>query len=175
MTGFIPSSSTLNQLDELKNLSHTITYTNLLGASFPVTVTAVTSNATVNVSGATISGFYTDSFTNEIQYRTPQDTFVNISKWDEIDLNQLDEMIYYKADTTVHKDYTYTATANGETKTYTVVVTNNWTVGRDQLLYYTAITKGELTVAGISWINSTNGTISWINSSGSTINWINVV
>jgi hypothetical protein len=38
-----------------------------------------------------------------------------------------------------------------------------------------AITKGELEVTGINWINSTNGTISWINSSGSTINWINVV
>jgi hypothetical protein len=175
MAGFIPTTTSLNTLNELKNLSHTITYTDLLGMSYPVNVTAVDTNSTVNVSGATISGFYTDSFTNDIQYRTPDDQLINVPKWDSIDVENLDELIYYKADTTSRKVYNYTATANGETKSYTVNVDNNWTIGRDQLLYYIAISKGELEVTGINWINNTNATISWINTSGTTINWINVV
>jgi hypothetical protein len=175
MTGFLPSSTNLNQLDELVNLSHTITYTSLLGGSFPVTVTAVDTNQTVNVSGATISGYYSDSFVNDIQYRTPQDTFVNVPKWDEINLQELDELIYYKADTTPFKEYTYIATANGESKTYVVTVTNNWTPGRDELLRYVGITKGEQVVSAITWINSSATPVTWVNSAATTINWVNIV
>ena len=48
MVGFLPASTNLNQLDELKNLRHTITYTDLFGVSYPVTVTAVDTNSTVS-------------------------------------------------------------------------------------------------------------------------------
>jgi hypothetical protein len=146
-----------------------------LGGSFPVTVTAVDTNQTVNVSGATISGYYSDSFVNDIQYRTPQDTFVNVPKWDEINLQELDELIYYKADTTPFKEYTYIATANGESKTYVVTVTNNWTPGRDELLRYVGITKGEQVVSAITWINSSATPVTWVNSAATTINWVNIV
>lgn len=175
MVGFLPAVTNLNQLDELVNLSHTITYTSLLGGSFPVTVTAVESNPTVTVAGATISGYYTDSFVNDIQYRTPSDTFVNVPRWNEINLNELDELIYYKADTTAFKEYTYIATANGESKTYVVTVTNNWTPGRDELLRYSAITKGQQVISGITWINSTGTPVTWTNSAGSTVEWVNTV
>lgn len=175
MVGFLPTSTNLNQLDELVNLSHTITYTNMLGGSSPVTITAVESNPTVTVSGATISGYYSDSFVNDIQYRTPSDTFVNVPKWDQINLNELSELIYYKADTTPFKEYTYIATAGSESKTYVVTVTNNWTPGRDELLRYSAIAKGEQVVSGITWINSTGTSVTWTNSAGSTVDWVNIV
>lgn len=175
MTGFVPSTTNLNQLDEMVNLTHTITYTDLLGVSYPVTVTAVDTNATVTVSGATISGYYTDSFTNDIQYRTPTDTFVNVSKWNDINLLELDELVYYKADTTAYKEYSYVATANGESKTYVVTVTNNWTPGRDELLRYVGITKGEQVVSSITWINNTGTSVTWANTSGTTVDWINIV
>ena len=173
MVGFVPSNSNLNQLDELTNLSHTITYTDLLGVSYPVTITAVDSNTTVNVSGATISGYYTDSFTNDIQYKTLPDTLTNVSKWNDIDISKLDELIYYKADTTPYKEYSYIAEANGESKTYTVTVTNNWTNGRDELLRYMKFSS-TYTVTSIVWINSTGITVIWTNSTGSTIEWVNL-
>lgn len=175
MTGFLPVSTNLNQLDEQVNLTHTITYTDLLGVSYPVTVTAVDTNDTVSVSGATISGYYTNSFTHDIQYRTPNDTFVNVTKFNEINLSELDEMIYYKADTTPYKEYTYIASANGDTQTYVVTVTNNWTPGRDELLRYVGITKGEQVVSSITWINSSGASVTWVNSAGSTIDWVNIV
>ena len=172
MVGFLPASTNLNQLDELKNLRHTITYTDLFGVSYPVTVTAVDTNSTVSVSGATISGYYTDSFTNDIQYRTPSDTFVNVPKWQDINSNELSEMVYYKADTTAFKEYTYTATANGESKTYTIVVTNNWTYGRDMLIRYTNEVKYKSIY--ITWINSTGGAVTWTNGSSNTTDWVNL-
>ena len=173
MPGFIPSNTNLNQLDELKNLSHTITYTDLLGVSYPVTVTAVDTNATVNVSGASITGYYTDSFTNDIQYRTPNDEFVNVSKWNDIDISKLDELIYYKADTTPYKEYSYIAEANGESKTYVITVTNNWTPGRDMLVRYVNATKQEAVT--ITWINNTDKPVDWLNNNYDTITWVNFV
>jgi hypothetical protein len=171
MPGFLPSTTSLNTLDELKNLRHTITYTDLFGVSYPVTVTAIDTNPTVTVSGATISGYYTDSFNNDIQYRTPSDSYVNVSKFDDIDINNLSEMIYYKADTTTRKVYNYTATANGETKAYTINVDNNWTFGRDMLVRYVNITKYDAVL--ITWINSTGSKVTWTNSSGKTTDWVN--
>lgn len=173
MPGFVPSNSNLNQLDEFTNLSHTITYTDLLGVSYPVTITVVDPNPTVTVSGATISGYYTESFTNDIQYKTLPTTFTNVEKFSEIDLSKFDELIYYKADTTPYKDYTYIASANGESKTYTVTVTNNWTNGRDELLRYMKLSS-TYTVTSIVWINSTGTSVTWENSSGSTVDWNNL-
>lgn len=117
---------------------------------FPVEITFNQPNpATVNKTDgdpASIFGFYFDSFNNSMQYRTPQDTFVIVEKFEEIDTVLLSEMIYYLADTRRTKEFTYTAKAiDGDeiiaTKTYTIVVQNDWTNGKNSLQTYVGLTR----------------------------------
>ena len=88
---------------------------------------------------ASISGYYFDSFTNELQYRTSEDTFVTKKKFEQIDITKLSEMIYYKADTNRTKVFTYDLTAGGETVTYTITVQNDWTTGKNTLQEYVGL------------------------------------
>lgn len=180
---FSPATTSLNTINEFKNLSHTITYTSPSGASgatgagggisYPVTITAVESNPTITISGDTISGHYSDVFTGEIAYRTVDDRFITVTTWQEIEdaVNDgtLSEIYYYYADPRVDYVYTYIASANGETQTYTITVTNDWTYGRDQLLRYINPSQ----VSGIIWINNNGQTITWKNASGNTVTWNN--
>ncbi len=79
---FEPATTLLNTLDEFKNLSHTITYIGYIGSvgtSYPVTITALDDNDTINVSGNTISGFYSNSFDDFIHYRNKDDTFTTVN------------------------------------------------------------------------------------------------
>lgn len=92
-----------------------------------------------NGTTASISGYYFDSFTNELQYRTPEDTFVTKEKFEQIDTAKLSEMIYYKADTSRTKVFTYDLTAGGDTVTYTITVQNDWTSGKNSLQEYVGL------------------------------------
>lgn len=170
---FSPSTTSLNTLNEFKNLNHTITYVDGLGVSYPVTITAGESNPTVVVSGNNISGYYSDVFVGEIAYRTVDDQFITVDNWQAIENavndNTLSEIYYYYADPRINYVYTYTASANSETKTYTITVTNDWTYGRDQLLRYINPSQ----VSGIIWINSSGQTITWKNIAGNTVTWTN--
>ena len=97
-----PASTLLLTIDEFKNFSNSITYTSLLGLSEPVTITALDQNDTVTVAGNTISGYFSDSFLNaQIQYRTFNDTFVDVSKFTDINTAEFDELIYFKPDPTI--------------------------------------------------------------------------
>jgi hypothetical protein len=177
---FSPTTTSLNTLNEFKNLSHAITYvsggaTGATGAgiSYPVTITAAESNPTITTSGNIISGYYSDVFVGEIAYRTVDDQFITVTTWQAIEnaVNNgtLSEIYYYYADTRVNYVYTYTATANGETKAYTITVTNDWTYGRDQLLRYVHPSQ----VSGIVWINNSGHPVTWNNVNGNTITWNN--
>lgn len=167
-----PASTLLLTTDEFKNFSNSITYTSLLGLSEPVTITALDQNDTVNVLGNNISGYFSESFTNsEIQYRTFNDTFVNVSKFSDINTADLDELIYFKPDPTISQTYSYLATSTSSSQTYTIVVTNNWSVGRDTLLRYIASNSS----ISITWNNSAGNIVGWTNSSGQTLNWTNIV
>jgi hypothetical protein len=177
---FSPSTTSLNTLNEFKNLSHTITYVSGglpgatgAGVSYPVTITASESNPTINISGNIISGFYSDVFVGEIAYRTVDDQFITVTTWqaieDAVNNGTLSEINYYYADTRVNYIYTYTAASNGETQTYTITVTNDWTYGRDQLLRYVHPSQS----TGIIWINSSGQTITWKNTAGNTVTWTN--
>jgi hypothetical protein len=100
----------------------------------------------INGDPATIFGYFYDSFDNSLQYRTPQDTFVTVDKFEEIDQNALSQMIYYLADTRRTIDYTYTANAmNGNaiiaSKIYTITVQNDWTNGKNTLQTYVGYTR----------------------------------
>lgn len=178
---FFPESSTLNTVNELVNLSHTITYSETVGigggVSYPVTITTTMPNSTINISGNTISGYYSDSFDNDIYYRTVNDQFVMVDKWQDINdvitSGSLSELYHYIADTRSRIVYSYTATANGNTKVYTINVDNDWTPGRDELLKYTNPSK--YIDISITWINNNNGSITWINGASETLTWVNNV
>lgn len=183
---FLPTLTTLNTVNELKNLSHSITYVETIGASglgggtsisYPVVVTAITSNDTIEVENNTISGYYSDAFTNEISYRTVDDQFVTVNKWQDIAYaiaaESLSELYYYKADTRTRIVYSYLATAsNGATQTYTINVDNDWTFGRNQLIKYTDLTAYQQTIL-VNWINNNIGQVKWLNNVLEVIDWEN--
>lgn len=169
---WIPTSTLLLTTDEFKNFSQSISYASALGVSEPVTITALNANGTVNVTGSTISGYFSESFPDsQIQYRTSNDTFVNVSKFTDINTAEYDELIYYKPDPTISETYSYLATSTTSSQTYTIVVTNNWSVGRDTLLRYIAANSS----IAITWNNSSGNIVGWTNSSNQTLNWTNIV
>jgi hypothetical protein len=178
---FLPVNTVLGVTDEFKNVSYTVTYTETTAGigglpgvttTYPVTLTAIDPNDTITVSGNTISGYYSESFVNDIQYRTPEPNhqLVNVQKFNQIDTTQLSQIIYYKADTNLSKNYQYLATANGNTQTYTVTVTNNWNSGRDQLISYA--NQPQYKLLTVTWINMNNEPIVWVNNSGLQVNWM---
>ena len=180
--GFLPANTVLGTTDEFKNISYTITYEVTTAGSigvpgvtttYPVTLTAIDPNTTINVSGNRILGYYSESFTNNIQYRTINDNFINVQKFEQIKKYDLSEIIYYKADTSRSKDYHYLATANGQTQTYTITVMNNWNTGRDNLISYVNISQYK--VHTVTWINRYNATVTWVNNSGLEVNWISKI
>jgi hypothetical protein len=181
---FYPTVTTLNTINELKNLSHTITYVETTGAtgvvgsdvSYPVTVTTSMPNNTIYVVDNSISGYYSDAFNNEIKYRTVDDKFVTVNKWQDIALaiasGSLSELYYYKADTTNRIVYTYTATANGHSQTYTINVDNDWTFGRNQLIKYTNLSAYQQKIL-VEWINNNIDKVKWLNNVVDVIDWEN--
>jgi hypothetical protein len=142
-----PLSTDLGSVNENVSISHTVTYVDdATMTSYPVTITATETNPnTITISGDTLSGYYQDSFNNTITYRTPEGTFPVVTKFNQIDLNKLDEMISYKASTSTSRVFTYTATAKDgattvATQTYTKTVTNDWTSGKISLQTYVGYT-----------------------------------
>jgi hypothetical protein len=144
---WLPESTDLGSVNEIVSFSHTITYEEedpetMTMVSYPVTITVNQVNPnTISVSGGTLSGYYFDSFDNTITYRTPEGSFPVVTKFNQIDLSRLDEMISYKASTVLSKTFTYTATAkDGDTivatQTYSKTVTNDWTSGKNSLQEY---------------------------------------
>jgi hypothetical protein len=140
---WVPESTNLGSVNEIASFSHTITYTDdLTMTSYPVTITANEVNpSTISIAGDTISGYYFDSFDNTITYRTPEGSFPVVTKFNQIDLDRLYEMVSYKASTVSSKTFTYTATAKDgatiiATQTYSKTVTNDWTSGKNSLQEY---------------------------------------
>ena len=170
MSGFLPVNNILGQTDELKNISYSITYTDTLGVSYPVTITPATPNNTINIGGNSINGYFSDSFNNEIYYRNEDDTFETVNSFSEINDETISELIHYFADTTTDTTYRYVASANGQSKIYEVVVTNNWNNGRTQLLkYVNSLAYGEKIR---NWLDSSSNIRVWVNNSGTKLNWI---
>ena len=142
-----PVSSSLGSVDENVSISHSITYTDdLTSISYPVTITANEINpSTISVSGNSISGYYIDSFDNTITYRTEDGDLPVVTKFSQIPLSELHEMVSYKASVTNSKTFNYTAVAkDGSTviasQVYSKTVTNNWTSGKNSLQEYVGYT-----------------------------------
>ena len=142
-----PSDTDLGSVNENVNISHSFTYIDDVDSTeYPVTVTAAETNpSTISISENTLSGYYTDSFDNTITYRTQDGQFPVVTKFNQIDLDKLYQMISYKASTVTSKTFTYTATAkDGDTvvatETYTKTVTNDWTEGKNSLQTFVGYT-----------------------------------
>lgn len=171
---FEPTNTNLNTLDEFKNLSHTIRYYGYVGSAvtyYPVTVTALEENTTINVEGDTISGYYSDSFEHDIHYRNKDDTFTTVHKFEQIDTEKLYGIYHYDANENRTKIYNYLAQANGDEQIYTVTVTNNWTNGRNQLLKYSNPAKYQ--DISCVWINNNGTTVPWQNTTNNLVTWEN--
>ena len=170
---FEPLATNLNTLDEFVNLSHVITYTGYIGSiatSYPVTITALDENTTINVAGNNISGYYSDAFDNTIDYRNKDDSFTTVNKFGQINEETLYGIHHYNADENRTKVYSYLAEANAEQQVYTVTVTNNWSNGRNQLLKYSNPSAYESIT--VTWLDN-NLAVTWINNSGNTVVWEN--
>lgn len=145
-----PAETILGTVNEEVTFSYPITYEDVdlltsLTVAYPVTIVAVESIPTVSIVENTISGYYTDSFTNSIQYLNKNESIVTTDKFNKI--TDLYEMISYNADTTRTKTFEYTATAKDPltdtivaTQVYTIVVQNDWTTGKNNLQSYVGAT-----------------------------------
>lgn len=144
---WLPESTDLGSVNENVTFSNTITYEQedpgtMTMVSYPVTITVNQVNPnTISVSGGILSGYYFDSFNNTITYRTTEGAFPVVTKFNQINIDQLYEMISYKASTVSSKTFTYTATVNDgygiiATQVYSKTVTNNWTSGKNSLQEY---------------------------------------
>jgi hypothetical protein len=145
---FSPISTTLGTVNENTNFSFTVTYATILPpASLSVIITPLETNPnSIVISGGSISGYYYDSFDNTLTYRTKTDTFITVPKFEQIDLNKLSEMVSYKASLVLYKNFTYRADAmntNGTvaaSQIYTIIVSNDWTEGKNNLQTFVGYT-----------------------------------
>jgi len=170
MVGFLPVNTVLNTLNEKNSFSHTISYTDNLGVSYPVTITPSEINNTVTISGGLISGNYTNVFDETIDYRiinedSRNDEFKTVYSFNDISINNF-EIYHYNASAVTSKTYTYIAEANGQTQSYTIIVENDWSTGRNELRQ-----KLGLSPLYAYWVNISNQRIKWINASGIEVNW----
>lgn len=163
---FYPTNTLLGTVLENQNFAHTIYYEEEItsGTSvetggtgvtttvtrYPVTITFNEQNPSTvtKVAGdpALLSGYYYEAFDNTLQYRTPQDTFVTLDKFEDITRSNLSEMVYYLADTRRTINYTYTAKAMDglvvkAINIYTITVQNDWTNGKNALQTYVGYTR----------------------------------
>jgi hypothetical protein len=176
-----PENSVLITTDELKSFFKKITYTYTdeeLDGTFiaSVSLQPLESNPeTVNIDGSVVSGYYKDSFTYSVEYMQKQNSYVTVDRFREVDPKNLKEVISYEASLIEDKTFTYRATARDKTNTvidtkdYTIVVSNNWTPGKDalqQLVQFTKTPQDTLVVwsSGTQFINSFGQTVTWETS-----------
>jgi hypothetical protein len=188
---FYPKETNLNTLYELNNLTHNIVYAEefsipgatgvgapTLATMYPVTITTTQPDPTVATAGSTITGYYSSAFNNVIKYRTVDDQFKEVTRWRDIAVaiadQTLSELYYYKADTRARIVYSYTASANGHTQTYTVNVDNDWMTGRNALIKYTNFTRYQQKIL-VQWINNNTDKVTWLNKVLEAIDWENRV
>jgi len=187
---FYPLLTTLNTVHEGNNVSHTIVYVedttptwgapgvgvSTGGQSYPVTITTDMPNSTVNTSGNTIVGYYTDAFTNQISYRATDESLITVTKWADIVMaianETLLEVYHYHADPRSRIVYTYTAAANGHTQSYTINVDNDWLTGRNRLIKYVNLPRYQQKIL-VQWINNNGDKVPWTNNLLDSIDWEN--
>ncbi len=137
------------QLYEQQNFTQNITYVTdeITPESWIITISSSEINSTVILSGGTttgsISGFYSGAFDGyNITYMKDDLTYSTVTDWDNI--SGAKEINIYRPAMQQYKTFYYTATATPPpgslstfttpvTQTYSIVVTNSWTVGMNNL------------------------------------------
>lgn len=185
---FIPEEINLGTFNENVNFEFTIIYrvvsttgippeTSETVEDFPVIIEAINENPTVIVEDNVISGYYDDSFDNDIFYRTIDDRFVKVDYFEDIIEEEKYGIYHYKPDTRSTIIYSYLAKAYSGTieniiaeKVYTITVQNNWTTNKNKLIRYI---NRELYNAEIAstWSNENENTITWNNDGNSSVTW----
>lgn len=145
-----PVNSLLTTTEELQNLFFIIDYTPETPETFAiVTVTANEQfEGNLDTTENIISGYYSGSFlNNNIKYFTKTGKYVDVTSFGQVDTSTLKEVISYTADTSSQQEHTYTAVAKDpfgnilDTKEYSIIVTNNWTSGKNALQELVRLTK----------------------------------
>jgi hypothetical protein len=139
-----PEESDLGSVNENVTINHVIEYYDEEMNPYEVEIVPIEVVPTLNVIANTISGFYTDSFDISVTYRTPNNTFVTVPRFNQIPINNVYAIVSYKASLTLSKTFSYVANAKINnivisSKTYTKTVTNDWTEGKNNLQYYVGI------------------------------------
>lgn len=180
--GWSPSNTTLGTVDERDAFNFTITYTDdITQQAEDVTITANDPDSNVVITDNNIAGQYEDVFDQTIKYRTVQDTFVEVQKWNEIG-DDIYGIYHFIQDTATTRTYTFEATAGSASQTYSIVVNNSLDYDKDKLAEYIALqpiyvpstptTGGGETDVG-RWINVSGNPVDWINSNNDIVRWIN--
>lgn len=173
-----PTQTLLSTTDELKNLSFTISYVpDPLVSLNPatVTVTAFTSNPTIQVSAATISGYFSDSFNYTVKYIDKDNKDYTVSRFSDIDITKLYGLYKYTPSMEQSVTYTYTAVAKDsitnailDTQTYSIIVTQNWSANKSLLKRYINIDNYIATYVVIL-LNDSGTALPLLNNSGTPI------
>lgn len=135
---FLPSNTLLGKHREMDELSYTITYEKLneitgILTPYPVTLSALDIlPETINIDGNTISGFFSDSFSQSLQFLDIMGNYTTVTKFTEAE--NVDETIAFHPSMVQTRNFNILAMANNETQTYTITVLNDWTSGRDSLV-----------------------------------------
>lgn len=164
--GWNPSNTTLGTVDERDTFSFTITYTDdITQQSEDVTIIANDPDPDVVTTDNNIAGQYEDVFDQTIKYRTKQDTFVEVQKWNEIG-DDIYGVYHFIQDPATTKTYTFIASAGSVSQTYSIVVNNSLDYDKRQLARY-------VNPAGIvvTWRNASGQTITWVDSNNNEITW----
>lgn len=175
-----PTQTLLTTTDELQNLSFTISYVpdpSVTSNPATVTVTPVTSTPYIQVNAATISGYFSDSFNYSVNYIDRDNKNYTVSKFSDIDTTKLYQLYKYTPNMTPSITYTYNAVAKDsvtnsvlDTKTYSIVVTQNWTTNKMLLQRYvslnTYLSTNYLPTSTVTLINSSGNKVTLLNNSG---------
>lgn len=144
---FSPVFTELGPTNEYNTFSHVITYEDSLQVP-PVSGTVVITSLqpsedpdSIVISGNTISGYFYDSFDKTLKYRTPDNRFITVDKFTDIDKENLSEMISYRPSLDFSRIFSYRADAYVgdsivDTKIYTIEVVQDWTSGMESLKEY---------------------------------------
>lgn len=184
-----PAETLLTTTDENKNLSYSITYVPDAGEPDPVTgevpvaapavvtVSAINLNKTITVGDNTIRGYFSDAFDYTVNYIDIERTDYTVPKFSAIDPFKLHELYKYTPNMDNSVTYNYLATARDSvtnavvaTQTYSIVVTQNWTINKNLLKRYVNFDNYFATYV-LKWINQKNVEVAMLNNLDKPVYW----
>lgn len=140
---FSPFFTELGPTNEYTNFNHTITYEDGLVSGI-VIITSLQPNEdpdSIVISDNVISGYFYDCFDKTLTYRTPDNRFITVDRFTDIDKQNLSEMVSYHPSLDFSRTFSYRADAYVgdnivDTKIYTIEVVQDWTSGMESLKEY---------------------------------------